>query len=128
MSVQEVFDTLCNDNKFLTSLETAIKNIIKNNEDGNIDIVDIIFVITSCYNEFTTMKIIYSDLPQLLEKLFFFIIDKYKLLSPNELQYIETKLKSAIKLVMLQPNIHQIEEEIEKVSLSLFKKIFFCFK
>jgi hypothetical protein len=126
-TAQEIFETLCNNNQFLTSIEVAIKNIIKNTQEDDIDITDIIFVITSSYNDFPSIKITDTDLPQLLEKLFIFVVQKYNLMSPNQLQFIETKLVSTIKLVMLQPNIHKYKEEIKEVK-SLFYKLFLCCK
>jgi hypothetical protein len=121
--VQQAFTILCSNKQFLTSIEAAIENIIMNTENDDIDITDIIFIITTAYNNFPTMKVDQSDLPQLLEKLFIFVVKKYNLMNSSELKLAKTKLNSAIKLTMLQPNFHKLEEGV-----SLFKKIFWCLK
>jgi hypothetical protein len=99
MGVNEIFDELCKNDDFLSSIDNKI------NEKYNIDINEIIFIITFAYNKYSYTKIYYMDFPLLLKTLFLFVIKKYNLIKPEELPFIENKVNSAIKLVMIHPII-----------------------
>jgi hypothetical protein len=103
MSVNEIFDELCKNNDFLSYIDHAIHKFIINK--NIIDINHIIYIITVAYNNYTITKICSIDFPLLIKTIFLFIVNKHQLINPSEIPFIESKVNSAIKLLMIRPSI-----------------------
>jgi hypothetical protein len=120
VSVQDVFNILSADPKFISRLETSINNIMKDGKVDQYDVPEIVFIITDAYNQMSTLRLSSEDLPKLFKMIYSFIIDKLNLIPEDKKPEFERLVDSALKLVMMQPVVNQ-------VVTSCFAKIFPCF-
>jgi hypothetical protein len=120
-SVQDVFNLLSADPKFISRLEDSIKNIMKDGKVDQYDVPEIVFIITDAYNQMSSLRLSSDDLPKLFKMIYSFIIDKLNLIPEDKKPEFERLVDSALKLVMMQPVVNQ-------VVTSCFAKIFPCFR
>ena len=110
--VLNVYSSLTTNANFLKNLDEFIKNIQK---DGKLDITDIpelIYLIIDFYNSLNKSKLSNVKLPILIQSVFNFIINKYKLLNESDVAMIENIITSSIKLVMMIPSIKKEVDHI----------------
>ena len=74
-SVQDVFNILSTDPKFITRLETSINNIMKDGKVDQYDVPEIVFIITDSYNQMSSLRLSSEDLPKLFKMIYSFIIN-----------------------------------------------------
>ena len=111
--MEDIFNIIIQDKKFLENVKSSVNNIMM---DGKVDISDIpeiILLITTTINTFNNLNINESMLPELIKKIFDFII-------PNKNPDFDKIVNSAIKLVMFQPII---QKEVKKCC-----SFFSCFR
>jgi hypothetical protein len=120
VSVQDVFNILLADPKFISRLEDSIKNIMKDGKVDQYDVPEIVFIITDAYNQMSSLRLSSDDLPKLFKMIYSFIIEKLNLIPEDKKPEFERLVDSALKLVMMQPIVNQ-------VVTSCFAKIFPCF-
>lgn len=120
VSVQDVFNILSTDPKFITRLETSINNIMKDGKVDQYDVPEIVFIITDAYNQMSSLRLSSEDLPKLFKMIYSFIIDKLNLIPEDKKPEFERLIDSALKLVMMQPVVNQ-------VVTSCFSRLFPCF-
>jgi hypothetical protein len=111
--MEEIFNIIIQDKKFLENVKSSVNNIML---DGKVDISDvpeIILLITTTINTFNNLNINESMLPELIKKIFDFIV-------PNKNPEFDKIINSAIKLVMFQPII---QKEVKKCC-----NFFSCFR
>lgn len=119
VSVQDVFNILSTDPKFISRLETSINNIMKDGKVDQYDVPEIVFIITDAYNQMSSLRLSSDDLPKLFKMIYSFIIEKLNLIPEDKKAEFERLVDSALKLVMMQPIINQ-------AVTSCFAKIFPC--
>ena len=119
VSVQDVFNILSADPKFIYRLETSINNIMKDGKVDQYDVPEIVFIITDAYNQMSSLRLSSEDLPKLFKMIYSFIIDKLNLIPEDKKPEFERLVDSALKLVMMQPVVNQ-------AVTSCFTKIFPC--
>lgn len=119
VSVQDVFNILSADPKFISRLETSINNIMKDGKVDQYDVPEIVFIITDAYNQMSSLRLSSDDLPKLFKMIYSFIIEKLNLIPEDKKPEFERLVDSALKLVMMQPIINQ-------AVTSCFAKIFPC--
>ena len=112
--MEDIFNIIIQDKKFLENVKSSVNNIMI---DGIVDISDIpeiILLITTTINTFNNLNINESMLPELIKKIFNFII-------PDKNPDFDKIVNSAIKLVMFQPII---QKEVKKCCgfFSFFRK------
>ena len=120
LTVQDVFNLLSADPKFISRLETSINNIMKDGKVDQYDVPEIVFIITDSYNQLSKFRLTSEDLPKLFKMIYSFIVDKLNLIPEDKKPEFERLVDSALKLVMMQPVVNQ-------VVTSCFAKIFPCF-
>ena len=120
VSVQDVFNILSADPKFISRLETSINNIMKDGKVDQYDVPEIVFIITDAYNQMSSLRLSSEDLPKLFKMIYSFIIDKLNLIPEDKKPEFERLVDSALKLVMMQPVVNQ-------VVTSCFSRLFSCF-
>jgi len=120
VSVQDVFNILSTDPKFISRLETSINNIMKDGKVDQYDVPEIVFIITDAYNQMSSLRLSSEDLPKLFKMIYSFIIDKLNLIPEDKKPEFERLVDSALKLVMMQPVVNQ-------VITSCFSRLFPCF-
>lgn len=120
LNVQDVFNLLSADPKFISRLETSINNIMKDGKVDQYDVPEIVFIITDSYNQLSRFRLTSEDLPKLFKMIYSFIVDKLNLIPEDKKPEFERLVDSALKLVMMQPVVNQ-------VVTSCFAKIFPCF-
>lgn len=111
--MEDIFNIIIQDKKFLENVKSSVNNIMI---DGKVDISDIpeiILLITTTINTFNNLNINESMLPELIKKIFDFII-------PDKNPDFDKIVNSAIKLVMFQPII---QKEVKKCC-----SFFSCFR
>lgn len=111
--MEDIFNIIIQDKKFLDNVKASVNNIMM---DGKVDISDIpeiILLITTTINTFNNLNINESMLPELIKKIFDFII-------PDKNPDFDKIVNSAIKLVMFQPII---QKEVKKCC-----SFFSCFR
>ena len=111
--MEDIFNVIIQDKKFLENVKSSVNNIML---DGKVDISDvpeIILLITTTINTFNNLNINESMLPELIKKIFDFIV-------PNKNPDFDKIVNSAIKLVMFQPII---QKEVKKCC-----NFFSCFR
>ena len=111
--MEDIFNIIIQDKKFLENVKSSVNNIMM---DGKVDISDIpeiILLITTTINTFDNLNINESMLPELIKKIFDFII-------PDKNPDFDKIINSAIKLVMFQPII---QKEVKKCC-----SFFSCFR
>jgi hypothetical protein len=119
VSVQDVFNILSADPKFISRLETSINNIMKDGKVDQYDVPEIVFIITDAYNQMSSLRLSSDDLPKLFKMIYSFIIEKLNLIPEDKKPEFERLVDSALKLVMMQPIVNQ-------AVTSCFTKIFPC--
>lgn len=117
--VKDVYDVLCNDQVFLTRLETSIRNIMKDGKIDQLDIPEFIFIITDAYNQMTQFELTYDELPILIKLLYNFMIQRFNLIPEDKRADFERLVDSALRLVMMQP-------KIKKATSNFLQMIFPC--
>ena len=120
LTVQDVFNLLSADPKFISRLETSINNIMKDGKIDQYDVPEIVFIITDAYNQMSIFRLTSEDLPKLFKMIYSFIVDKLNLIPEDKKLEFERLVDSALKLVMMQPVVNQ-------AVTSCFAKIFPCF-
>jgi hypothetical protein len=118
-SVQDVFNLLSTDPKFIERLEISINNIMKDGKIDQYDVPEFIFIITDAYNQMSQFRLTYDDLPKLIKMIYAFMVDKLNLIPEDKRLEFERLVDSALRLVMMQPVVN-------KVVTSCFSKIFPC--
>ena len=111
--MEDIFNIIIQDKKFLDNVKSSVDNIMM---DGKVDISDIpeiILLITTTINTFDNLNINETMLPELIKKIFDFII-------PEQNPDFDKIINSAIKLVMFQPII---QKEVKKCC-----SFFSCFR
>lgn len=106
LGVKEVFELLSNNSEFVKKIEDAIKNIIKDDKIDSSDIPEFIFIITESYNSYTTIKMSQNDLPIFIKMVINEIIKKNNLISLDKKPEFDKLVESTLKLVMMQPRVH----------------------
>jgi hypothetical protein len=104
-TIEEAFKILLLDKDFLTNIEIAMKHIMKDGKIDSSDIPDLLFIITTIYNNMKNFKLTENELPQLLKLLCKYIIEKYNLIeiAPCKMLELEKIMDSTIKLIMIKP-------------------------
>lgn len=105
-SVSLVFDVLKNNSDFVKNVDESIKKILKDDKIDFGDIPEIIYVITHSYNAYTTIKISQEDLPTFIKLIVEEIIKKKNLIPQDKMTDFDKYVDTALKLVMIQPRIH----------------------
>ena len=122
LNVQEVFNILSVDPKFVAKLELSVKNIMKDGKIDQYDIPEFVFIITDTYNEMSKFRLTYDELPQLIKMIYTFMVQKLNLIPEDKRPEFECLVNSALRLVMMQPIIRQTTN-------NCFSKLFpSCFK
>lgn len=119
LNVQDVFNLLSADPKFITRLESSINNIMKDGKIDQNDVPELIFIITDAYNEMSRFRLTYDDLPKLIKMVYSFMVEKLNLIPEDKRPDFERLVDSALRLVMIQPIVN-------KAVTSCFAKIFPC--
>ena len=70
LSVQDVFNLLSADPKFIARLESSINNIMKDGKVDQYDVPEIILIITDSYNEMSRFRLTSEDLPKLFKMIY----------------------------------------------------------
>ena len=120
LSVQDVFNLLSADPKFIARLESSISNIMKDGKIDQYDVPEIILIITDSYNEMSRFRLTSEDLPKLFKMIYSFMVEKLNLIPDDKKPEFERLVDSALRLVMMQPVVNQAVS-------SCFAKIFPCF-
>ena len=120
LTVQDVFNLLSADPKFIERVDQSIKNIMKDGKVDQYDVPEIVFIITDAYNQMSRFRLTSEDLPKLFKMIYSFIVDKLNLIPEDKKPEFERLVDSALKLVMMQPVVNQ-------AVTSCFSKIFPCF-
>ena len=107
LNVQEVFNILSVDPKFVAKLELSVKNIMKDGKIDQYDIPEFVFIITDTYNEMSKFRLTYDELPQLIKMIYTFMVQKLNLIPEDKRPEFECLVNSALRLVMMQPIIRQ---------------------
>ena len=111
--MEEIFNIIIQDKKFVENVKSSVNNIMIDGKIDMSDIPEIILLITTTINTFNNLNINESMLPELIKKIFDFII-------PNKNPEFDKVINSAIKLVMFQPIV---QKEVKKCC-----NFFSCFK
>ena len=111
--MEEIFNIIIQDKKFVENVKSSVNNIMIDGKIDMSDIPEIILLITTTINTFNNLNINESMLPELIKKIFDFII-------PNKNPEFDKIINSAIKLVMFQPIV---QKEVKKCC-----NFFSCFK
>ena len=111
--MEEIFNIIIQDKKFLDNVKSSVNNIMMNGKVDISDIPEIILLITTTINTFDNLNINENMLPELIKKIFDFII-------PDKNPDFDKIINSAIKLVMIQPII---QKEVKKCC-----SFFSCFR
>lgn len=119
LSVQDVFNLLSADPKFIAKLETSVKNIMKDGKIDQYDVPELVFIITDSYNEMSRFRLTYDELPQLIKMIYAFMVQKLNLIPEDKRPEFDRLVDSALRLVMMQPVVKQ-------AVTSCFSKIFPC--
>ncbi len=119
LSVQEVFNLLSADPKFVAKLEASVKNIMKDGKIDQYDVPELVFIITDSYNEMSRFRLTYDELPQLIKMIYNFMVEKLNLIPEDKRSEFDRLVDSALRLVMMQPVVKQ-------AVTSCFSKIFPC--
>ncbi len=119
LSVQDVFNLLSADPKFVAKLETSVKNIMKDGKIDQYDVPELVFIITDSYNEMSRFRLTYDELPQLIKMIYAFMVQKLNLIPEDKRPEFDRLVDSALRLVMMQPVVKQ-------AVTSCFSKIFPC--
>ncbi len=119
LSVQDVFNLLSADPKFVAKLETSVKNIMKDGKIDQYDVPELVFIITDSYNEMSRFRLTYDELPQLIKMIYAFMVQKLNLIPDDKRPEFDRLVDSALRLVMMQPVVKQ-------AVTSCFSKIFPC--
>jgi hypothetical protein len=111
--MEEIFNIIVQDKKFLENVKSSVNNIMIDGKIDMSDIPEIILLITTTINTFNNLNINESMLPELIKKIFDFVI-------PNKNPEFDKIINSTIKLVMFQPIV---QKEVKKCC-----NFFSCFK
>jgi hypothetical protein len=115
-TIPDVIKTLILDKKFMEELNIGITNIMADGKIDKHDVIELVFLILSCYNNFSKFRASEELLPELIDDLVMYILKKEDLIQPGEEENIRRMLDSAIKLAALKP---KFEKCIKKLKLKL---------
>jgi hypothetical protein len=101
---------LFHDLEFVDTLETAIREILKDGKLDHYDIPQILVIIVEVINNFDKIKFTQEELFAVVKKVFEFVVNKYNLpLDDEQRERVNVLVQSSLKLVFLQPKFSQMK-------------------
>ena len=111
----QLVDKLTKNDKFLSSVEAFVKNILANGNNFSLaNVPELVHVISS---SLTCVSVPKEDLSDFVKLVFEFICNKYNLVSKDKVAEFEDMIVSSVKLVLLTP-------DLAKVASSCLPKLF----
>jgi hypothetical protein len=104
-NIDSVIDLLIKNENFKGKIEEHLINVMKDHKLDTNDIPELILMVMTLYNNISTVKLAYSDIPSFINLIIKRIL-KEKNLIPEENEDIFFKLlETTINLVMLKPKV-----------------------
>ena len=85
------------------------------------DIPDIIFLVAECSDNLGSFKLTYNELPEILEELINYILDKFNVIPDEQEDSFRRMVSMVVKLVMLKPRVKRACTTLLD-KLNIFKK------
>ncbi len=118
--VPDIIKALVEDEQFMNEINTSIDKIMADGKIDKDDTIELVFLILNCYNNFSKFRSTSTLLPELLDDLIMYILNKNNLLKEGEEENVRRMIESAIKLAVLKP-------KVEKCIKNLKNKLMSCF-
>ncbi len=96
---------LVDDEKFIKTVEGNIKFIMSDGKVDAYDIPEIMAIVTECYNNLSSIKVTYEELPDILREIVDYIFTKYAVVPDKQEEKFKKMIDNVITLIMLQPKI-----------------------
>ena len=103
--LENIINTLVNDEDFKKNVTSTLKKIMKDNKIDQRDLPDIIFLVIDSYNKLESSKLSLNDIPEFIRKVVRIILDEKNLIPDKQEQVFLDMVETAIKLVMIQPRV-----------------------
>ncbi len=120
--IKIVTNKLIDDKDFMTTIETKLKEVMKDGKINKNDIPHIMVIIVKCTNSLKTFNLTYNELFEILEEVVLFILNHFNVISESDLHEIKPMIHSCVELIMLQPNVTNCLSS----SWIKFKRLFKC--
>ena len=120
--IKIVTNMLIDDKDFMTTIETKLKEVMKDGKINKNDIPHIMVIIVKCTNSLKTFNLTYNELFEILEEVVLFILNHFNVISESDLNEIKPMIHSCVELIMLQPNVTNCLSS----SWIKFKRLFKC--
>ncbi len=104
-SLETAVSKLMEDSIFKQKIQNLITEIMK---DGKIDFSDtpqIILIVIESYNSIKSVKLLYNQIPQLINTVTIRILETNNLIPEDQKETFSKMIETAVKLVMIQPKI-----------------------
>lgn len=105
--VEEVLENLKANKEFIDNVKKSIEEINKGGKIDQYDIPQIIFLITDSYNQMSKLRVSTEELPELLEKLYTYIVEEFELIPVDKRSDFDKLVDVAINLIMMQPKVQK---------------------
>lgn len=105
MTLSDISQLIVSNKDFINNVENQIKEILKDGRVDTQDIPEIMFVVTECYNNIKNVKVTYEMLPEILEEIVDFILEKHCVIPDDQEEELKKMINMGIKLIMIKPQV-----------------------
>jgi hypothetical protein len=103
--ISETLQIILENEEFINKIETQIKYIAKDNVIDKNDIPALMVLIGDCYNNINQFHISYEDIPDLMNELITYLLNKHNLVKEDNKEAVFDMIENCIKLIMFQPRV-----------------------
>jgi hypothetical protein len=104
-NIDSVIDLLIKNENFKKKIEDHITKIMKDNKIDVYDIPELILMVMTLYNNLSTVKLSYSDIPSFINTIIKRILEEKNLIPEQNKESFFKLLETTINLVMLKPKV-----------------------
>lgn len=104
-NIDNVIELLIKNENFKKTIEEHINTIMKDNKIDEHDIPELILMVMNLYNNLSSAKLSYSDIPSFINTIIKRILEEKNLIPEQNKESFFKLLETTINLVMLKPKV-----------------------
>lgn len=125
LNIDFFLNLLFHDDEFVSSLETAIEQILKDGKLDHYDIPSILVIIVQVINNYDKIKFTLDELSTIVKKILDYVVSKYSVpIDEEEKQKIADLVEASLKLAFLQPKFVAFKKKWLSLSMSCIHETF----
>lgn len=125
LNIDFFLNLLFHDDEFVSALETAIEQILKDGKLDHYDIPSILVIIVQVINNYDKIKFTLDELSTIVKKILDYVVSKYSVpIDEAEKQKIADLVEASLKLAFLQPKFVAFKKKWLSLSMSCIHETF----